>query len=695
MPAPPPLRLRVQRPLPRLGLLGSFALLSALPIVVLGIVLARQLGGHVREQAEKGATETAVLVARLGLESQLTRSDVVFGPAPERLARFDRTLAQSGVMGSQVAKLELWNPQRQVVYSSEHDLLATANQIASRRTSDSPELIEALDGRITSRVIDREHPGHFETGPHSPLLRRYGSVLEVYVPLWFGAHQHPAGAFEIYLPYAPVAASLSHDTRRLYAVLGAGLAALYVLLFNIMLRTSRRLERQTRQIREQAERSRFESLHDALTGLPNRLLFHDRAQQALAAASRNGTRAALMIIDLDRFKEINDTLGHANGDALLRQVGPRVQRLLREADTVARLGGDEFGIVVPDIADAGVVRALAARLHEHLCLPVAIDEWTLDLEASIGIAVYPDHGEDVDLLMQRADVAMYVAKTTHAGFELYASERDTYSVERLSLMGDLRRAIDQHELQLHYQPKIDLGSGVVAGVEALVRWQHPQRGMVPPSEFVELAERSGLIGALTMEVVENAVRQARSWADAGYLLPVSVNLSTRDLVDLDLPQRIADVLARHGVEPALLELEITESVIMSDPMRARAVLTRLRAMGVKVAIDDFGTGYSSLGYLKRLPVDTIKIDKSFVLNMTTDESDAAIVRSTVELCRNLGLEVVAEGIEDERACALLRVMGCHTGQGYLFARPMAPSALGEWVRSWRPHGVVGGEAAAG
>jgi diguanylate cyclase (GGDEF)-like protein len=386
-----------------------------------------------------------------------------------------------------------------------------------------------------------------------------------------------------------------------------------------------------------------------------------------------------MILDLDRFKEVNDTLGHHNGDLLLKQIGSRLTAALRESDSIARLGGDEFGVLLPQIADGDEALAVAEKIRQALREPVALNGISLDLAATIGIAVYPEHGDDVVTLLQRADVAMYLAKEDHTGCELYLPERDEYSPARLALVAELRRAIDQEELVLHYQPKAELKGGRVVGVEALVRWQHPERGLLRPDEFVPLAERTGLIKELTLRVLEAALHQLRAWQENGLQLSVSVNLSARDLLDLELPETVERLLRKYDLPPNRLELEITESVILADPMRARLVLNRLSAMGVELAIDDFGSGYSSLAYLKRLPVRQIKIDRSFVMNMEQDENDAVIVRSTIDLGRNLGLRVVAEGVESEATWSDLARLECDLAQGYYLSRPIPAQALAHWV----------------
>jgi diguanylate cyclase (GGDEF)-like protein len=424
---------------------------------------------------------------------------------------------------------------------------------------------------------------------------------------------------------------------------------------------------------------KHQALHDALTNLPNRRLFRDRTQQAVAAAKRSQAPAAVMILDLDRFKEVNDTLGPHVGDLLLQQVASRLQTSLREGDTIARLGGDEFAILLPSVADVPAAEQVAQKIVRLLDEPFVIKGWTFDIDASIGIALYPDHGGDVESLMQRADVAMYLAKESRAGFEVYSADRDRHSPRRLSLLSDLRRALDDDMLVLHYQPKADMRTGSIRGVEALLRWNHPEHGPIPPDEFIPLAEHTGLIRPLTLFVLEHALAQLADWQSQGIDLGVAVNLSVRNLHDPSFADDVDKLLHDYGVPASLVEFEITESVIMADPMRAMAILTRLSDLGVGLSLDDFGVGYSSLAHLKRLPVTEIKIDKSFVMNIVSDESDALIVRSTISLGRSLGLRVVAEGVETPEAWARLVALGCDVAQGFYLCRPKPALEITEWL----------------
>jgi diguanylate cyclase (GGDEF)-like protein len=421
------------------------------------------------------------------------------------------------------------------------------------------------------------------------------------------------------------------------------------------------------------------SLHDPVTELPNRILFVDRVQQALRLAQRESTVVAVLLLDLDRFKEVNDTLGHHEGDLLLTKVAARLRSLMRASDSTARLGGDEFGICLSAVDGAKGALAAVRRIQEVLAEPFELGGIALAIEASMGVALYPEHGEDAETLIQRADIAMYLAKEATSECELYAHERDRSSPERLALIAELRDAIGAGELELHYQPKLRPDDGVVTGVEALVRWRHPLRGLIPPIDFIPIAERTGLYAPLTRWVLEEALRQAAIWSAIGVELTMAVNLSARSLLDPALPQAVADLLDCHGVDPTRLELEVTESVLVADPERARTLLGALREMGVKISLDDFGIGYCSLSYLKHLPVDTIKIDRSFVTTLDEDPADAAVVRSTITLAHNLGLTAVAEGVECEGVLRELASLGCDLAQGFHMSRPLPAAELEQWL----------------
>jgi diguanylate cyclase (GGDEF)-like protein/PAS domain S-box-containing protein len=422
----------------------------------------------------------------------------------------------------------------------------------------------------------------------------------------------------------------------------------------------------------------YQALHDALTDLPNRNLLQERLTRAVLVAHRHGAPLALLFMDLDRFKDVNDTFGHHCGDLLLQQVAHRLQSAVRESDTVARLGGDEFAVLLPTTEERGA-SLTAKRLLETLNSPFTVEGQSFEVGASIGIAFYPQHGGDAATLMRRADVAMYAAKRAGSGFATYTADRDELSSLRLLLTGELRQAIENDNMVLYYQPKVNLRDGQTENVEALIRWQHPERGLTAPDGFIPLAEETGLMKPLTIWVLNEALRQHREWREAGLNLRVAVNFSARVLHDPELIGIVATALDTWGVEPSSLEVEITESAIMVDPERARDTLASLHTMGIFTSIDDFGTGHSSLAYLRRLPFDEIKIDKSFVLDMATSRDDRSIVESVIALAHNFDLQVVAEGVDNQRTLDMLGKMGCDMAQGYFLSRPVDSPSLLAWL----------------
>ncbi|REH23723.1 MULTISPECIES: cyclic Di-GMP phosphodiesterase RmdB [unclassified Streptomyces] len=435
-----------------------------------------------------------------------------------------------------------------------------------------------------------------------------------------------------------------------------------------------------------------EQLRDPLTGLPNRQWLLERTWTALDDAERIGARAALMLIDLDRFRSVNDTLGHLAGDRLLLQTADRLRQALPRGAEAARLGGDEFAVLLPVADSTTSATRIARSLVGALSSPMDLDGLTLVLEASAGVAVFPDHALDAEGLLRRADVAMYQAKRDRTGVEVYESKRDSNTPDRLGLLGDLRRALDAHEVLLHYQPKVRF-DGQVAGLEALVRWVHPERGKVPPDEFIAIAESSGLMPHLTEYVLETALGQVARWRAQGLFVPVAVNVSPRDVHTPGFAGSVAARLARHGVPAGALQLEITEHVLLEDPQRAADTLNALTGHGVKMSLDDFGTGYSSLVHLRRLPVSELKIDRSFVARLAIDNEDAEIVRCTVDLAHSLGLLVVAEGVEDDETWERLRDLGCDAVQGWLVAAAMPPEETTAWLLARGSRGWVRAAAA--
>jgi diguanylate cyclase (GGDEF)-like protein len=432
---------------------------------------------------------------------------------------------------------------------------------------------------------------------------------------------------------------------------------------------------------------------DELTGLANRERFREVMEERIREAHEISGRLVVMLMDLDRFKEINDTLGHHYGDVLLRDLGPRLVDAVGEGGLVARLGGDEFGILPPKGShDIAVMEQVASRLTECVSAPFAVDELSLEVGVSIGIARFPEDGDDSHALLRCADIAMYAAKEAQCDYKLYAADQNQHSVRRLSVLSDIRHALASDQIVVHYQPIVDVDDLTVTGAEGLVRWQHPELGLIPPGAFVQTVEQTGLIGPLTRHVLEHSIAECALWRKQGRDLSVAVNLSVRNLLDRDLPKEIERLLSTYSLPADALELEITESMIMSDPERAMSTVTRLSGLGVRMSVDDFGTGYSSLANLRRLPIKDLKIDRSFVSPMLNDESDLIIVRSTINLGHDLGLRVIAEGVEDAATLRELALLGCDLAQGYHVSRPMAADAFKQWLHVANPRFVPGGAA---
>lgn len=429
---------------------------------------------------------------------------------------------------------------------------------------------------------------------------------------------------------------------------------------------------------------------DMLTGLPNRLMLRQQLGEALAKAADSGEPLGVLLLDLDRFKEINDTLGHRFGDQLLRQIGPRLHHVLRPQDTIARLGGDEFAVLLPaggtsSASPDTIFQTIPERIRKALADPFVLDGVSLSVEASAGLAVFPTHGSTAETLLHHADMAMYVAKKSYSGYAVYDSSLEEQNPRRLTLLSQLRAAIYSDQLLMHYQPVIDMGTARPVGVEALVRWQHPREGLLMPGEFLPLAESSGLIHELTIHVLTRSLAQCRQWLDDGRRLHMSVNLSARSLIDLQLPDTVADALRAARVPAELLTLEITETTVVTDPARAASVLHRLARLGVRLSLDDFGTGYTSMTHLRELPLHELKIDRTFVRGMLDNEKDGIIIRSVIELARQLELIVVAEGVETPSVHRALRDLGCPRGQGYLYCPPLPVDPLVRRLEGWAGH----------
>jgi len=631
----------------RWTLLRKFTVLSFICFALLGVALSQLLASQIRARSMSNAVASAELLSDLVVRTQLQPGDLQQRVAPERAQRLDLAMQQARAR-HRIVRLKVWNRDGRVVYSDESSEIG-------RRFPVEEDLRGAFAG---TPFVD------IATGKDAEQRaeKRFGQLIEAYVPLHLGASSRAAGALEIYLPYGPVAHATSHDIHRVYLLVAGGLAVLYLMLWRIVSQASRSLRRQ-------ASESRRQALHDELTGLRNRRALYERLERLPPDSAARGESIALLLADLDGFKEVNDTLGHQAGDAVLAQLGPRLRIALPDVELLARIGGDEFAILVHAPGPSRAA-AIAERFRDALAEPFSVDGIDLAVQASIGIAHFPDDGDDANALLQRADVAMYDAKASQAGWLTYDAGRHDRSSVRLELAGELRRAISDGELVVHYQPNADLQSGSVTGVEALVRWQHPEHGLIPPGDFVPMAEQTGLIRPLTLFVLDRAVRQVREWEELGLELRVSVNLAMENVLDARLPDDVAALLAKTGLPAERLVLEITENVVMADPGRAIDVLGRLHRLGVGLSLDDFGTGQSSLAYLRQLELDELKIDRSFVTHM--DAQSKAIVRSTIQLAHAVGLRVVAEGVEDADTFFDLKEMGADAAQGFYLSRPVPP-----------------------
>jgi diguanylate cyclase (GGDEF)-like protein len=652
--------MRPRRPIAawaRLGLTRQVALLSLVPIVALGFVLARVLQAQIQSRALADATQSAHLIARVGIQPMLDPQELLHGLGPAKVAALDRQLRDAAVRRD-LARIKIWNRSDVVIYSDDHSLIG-------RRLEPSDDLEQALAGKPGDATVVQPALGS-ETRDEVGL----GTLVEVYVPLREKPTGPPAGVFEMYLSYRPIAQQLASDERTIVLVIAAGLALLWAILYRIVAGASRRLARQARENYRLAR-------YDQLTGLPNRTLFAERLDALLAGSGRARDGTAVLLVDLERFKEINSTLGSANGDAVLREAAARLRQHFGEEAVVARVGADEYAVLCPHAGDPAGALAAAATIQELLLDPVTVAGVALNLEAAVGAALAESDGADAFALIARADAALARARSRGSSAELYTPDCDGFDAGRLKLMGEVRGALDRHEFVLHYQPKLDLTSRRITGVEALVRWQHPEHGLLAPGAFIPWVEQTALVGPVTLYVVEEALRQWSSWRRVGVDVGISVNLSARNLLDPGLPARIAELLAREQVPPARLTVEVTESAAMTDPARASATLTQLRDAGIGVSVDDFGTGNASIEYLAALPAGELKIDRSFVAPILERERDEAIVRATIDLARNLGLRVVAEGIESEEVLERVAALGCDEAQGYLIARPLpGPELIG-------------------
>ena len=627
----------------------AYAAASLVPVLLLGLVLSFALGAEAKSRGLDEGSAEASLIARTAVEPLLDGRALSQTMSLSELESL-RRLAQRAIGSGDVVRMRLRDISGRVVFSD--DGSGFGEEIED-------EALDAAGGETVAHLT-RLNADANDEGPAGP------RVVEIYLPLSIGGPW--LGVLEIYLPYAPIAHDISSGLHAIYLYLGLGLAALWAILALVSASTMRR-------IAWLAER-------DPLTGLPNRRIFQRRVAAAVDDAVRRKHATAVVVADVDRFKEVNDTLGPENGDALLCELGVRLAGTVRTGDTVARLGGDEFGLVLAGIGEQEIP-VLLDRLRAAIEAEVTVGDLPISAEASFGYAVAPADGSDADTLLRRADMAMHHAKGSRTGTTRYDPRHDNFDVGKLALVGELRRAIEADELVLHYQPKAELRTGRVCAVEALVRWQHPQRGTVPPDAFLPVAEQTGLIEPLTRWVLATALGQIGRWKDAFAGLTMAVNVSARNIGRTDFPDTVAAALAAAGVPPERLVLEITETALMADPEVAADVLARISDTGVRVSVDDFGQGQTSLGYLSRLSLHELKIDKAFVTDLPDNPAHAAIVRSVVDLGHNLGLQVVAEGVETPETVAVLTATGCDVAQGYLLARPMPPGDLPEWLAGHR------------
>jgi diguanylate cyclase (GGDEF)-like protein len=618
-----------------------YAIASLVPVVLLGVVLSHGYRQEARDRALAQGRAQAAVIMEMAIAPVLGRHDLGEGLRTwERQSLLDAT--ELSIFSGSVVRLRLRSFTGGIVFSDDGTTTG-----ALPATTDAFRTA-AKGGRHMAIVPD-------PTGGEERVIR----VLQPIVP---NASGQATGVLEVYLPYAAIAAKVDAQLRGTYLRTGAALAALYLVLALISWSSTRRLRRHAAEREHQA-------LHDPLTGLPNREWFRVRAERTLRGA-QGGERGAIVLADLDRFKEVNDTLGHHAGDELLRVVARRLRESLRTDDSVARLGGDEFGLILPNLPDAAHALELLGRVRDELADEISLESLSIGIEASFGVAFYPEHGTTVEELLKHADAAMYQGKRRTAGVVVYELAEEAPGTQSLVVQGELRHALERDELLLHYQPKIALDTGRACGMEALLRWQHPERGLLGPAAFLPVIERSGLIEPLTAWVLERALEDRRSWLAAGVRWPVSVNVSARNLESREFATLVLDLLAGSGTAPEELCLEVTETAFAADAGVAARALGVLAEHGVAVSIDDFGMGYTCLSQLRSLPVTEIKIDRAFVGGLDQSPEDRSIVRSIVDLGHGLGCTVTAEGVETDATADWLRATSCDAAQGYHYARPV-------------------------
>jgi diguanylate cyclase (GGDEF)-like protein len=628
------------------------AAIMLVPVLLIGLILG---GSYRSEAARRGLVQgrdEAVLMAQSAVEPLLNGQPLSKGLTPSELTRM-QSLATDVVRSGSVQRLRLRDLLGNVIFSDDGSGFHAAID---------DEALEAAHGHM---VVDITHLNADSVDRGAVK----GLSVEVYLPLYVRSTTNPVGVMEVYLPYTPIATDVDSGIDVLYRNLAIGLGLLYFILLGISLWVSRRLRRQVRV-------NNYQSEHDALTDLPNRELFNRMAATELNHGHKRLCPTTIAIIDLDRFKDVNDSLGHQNGDLLLTMIGDRLQSHLRPSDALARFGGDEFGLVLSDV---GAPMEVLLRLREIILGELQVDGLPLSIEASIGYVVAPEDGRSVDELLQRAEVAMYAAKTTRSGVVRYDETQQHYDASKLTLVSELRHAISANELVLHYQPKIAVGDRRAYGLEALVRWQHPTLGLLFPDRFIPLVEQTDLIDELTQWVIRQALTDLTALGHRADFLQLSVNVSARNLARAEFAQQVIERLAEFEVEPPRLTIEVTETALMADPERAAASLLEMSRAGIHVSIDDFGSGQTSLGMLATLPIAELKIDRSFIQDVHSKPANAAIVRSMVELGHQLDLVVVAEGVETSMELDAIVASGCDLVQGYFFARPMPGLQLTAWL----------------
>ncbi len=637
-----------------MSLTRQVALLSLLPIAALGYLLASVLQRQIADRTLADASQSGRLIAQVGIQPRLSEHAMSSGLSVAETRALDAQL-NAPTVARELARIKIWNAAHRVIYSSDHRLIG-------RTLTPSDDLLEALAGHPKPAQLITPSAGG-ETASEVGL----GQLVEVYVPLRFKARGGPAGAFEIYLSYRPIAAAVTRDKRMIVVLVAIGLALLWAILYRIVARASRRLRGQARENYQLAR-------HDQLTGLANRTLFLERVAAAVARG-RGGEDAAVLLIDLDRFTETNNTIGAANGDRVLCEIAERFGVVLGEDGLLARVGGDEYALLCPRARGVSEALDIAAASQASIGEPVVIDGVVLNIEASIGIGAIGEHARDAETLLRCAERALAHARSRGTRVEVYSPACDRFDADSLRLLGEVRGALERGEFVLHYQPQVELQSARVIGVEALVRWQHPELGMLAPLRFIPLVEQTALVGPLTLWVIEEALAQLTRWREQGIELRMSVNLSARNLLDPAFAASFAALLERDETLATALTVEVTETAAMVDPDRAVAVLAALRAQGVGVSIDDFGTGNASIEYLAKLPASELKIDRSFITGILDDRRAQAIVRATLDLARNLELSVVAEGVENVEVLEYLAALGCEVAQGYHFSRPLPAADL--------------------